>query len=96
MRTKHIMCTPLTSAHSKPGPTEAAGHDVTDLGDCLLLYDERSHWCSSELVMIHLQVLKGSADPQDEVKSYSLWLGYAFTWIGHAVKYLLEMGLAAL
>lgn len=66
MRTKHIMCTPLTSAHSKPCPTEVAGHNATELRDCVLLYDERSHWCSSELVMIHLQVLKGSADPQDE------------------------------
>lgn len=41
-------------------------YDVTDVRDCVLLYDEMSPRCSSELVMIHL---KGSADPQDEVKS---------------------------
>lgn len=73
--------------------------DVTDVRDSLtsmLLCIEMSHWCSSELVVIQLEVLQGRADPQDEGKSYSLWLGFGFRWIGHAVRYLLEMGLAAL
>lgn len=74
---EHIVCgvnSPLTLA-------QVAQQRMSLMLETVLLCVEVSHWCSSELVMIHLKVLKGSADPQDEVKSYSLGARFCFQMV---------------